>query len=315
MTLAYGARLVFECLAALVLVQVVLAFAVSWSSARIITRASALPVRRAATLILAMRLAPLGGALVAMIALCLPSYLWLEPATDGEQVAWRGFALAALGAGLVVWAATRGIAVALKSSRWLREHSRGARAVTIAGTPAVVVESAHPVLALAGVLRPRLVISRCVLEALPPEQLEVAVRHERAHWNSRDNLKRLAIALAPVPLWGRAFRELEHAWARLIEWSADDCAASDDAGARVTLASALVCVSRLGSPSRIAPLATGLMNAGEDLSTRVDRLLGAPEPKIAGRGNWRVICGAAVGLAAMPWVLRIVHAALEELIH
>ena len=68
---------------------------------------------------------------------------------------------------------------------------------------------------LAGLFRPQLVISRGVVDSLPPEQLAAALEHERGHMIGRDNLKRLALLLVPGLLPGiHGFGGLESAWAR-----------------------------------------------------------------------------------------------------
>ncbi len=52
-------------------------------------------------------------------------------------------------------------------------------------------------MAMAGVMHPKLVVSKAVLAALSQEQKEAAFRHEAAHRSSRDNLKRLMFLLSP----------------------------------------------------------------------------------------------------------------------
>ena len=86
-----------------------------------------------------------------------------------------------------------------------------------------IVESDAPLLALGGIVRPRLVISRGVVGALSAEQLAAALRHERAHWASHDNLKRLCILLTPgiLPFAGSS-QTLERGWRKFTEWAADD---------------------------------------------------------------------------------------------
>jgi len=91
-----------------------------------------------------------------------------------------------------------------------------------------VVDGPAPCVMLAGVLRPRLVISRGVVAALSAEQLSAAIRHERAHGISRDNLKRLLVLLAPgilpfvpdIEIWsgpGRRLRSGPRTIARRLE--------------------------------------------------------------------------------------------------
>jgi Zn-dependent protease with chaperone function len=106
--------------------------------------------------------------------------------------------------------------------------------------------STAPLLALAGIVRPRLVISRGVLRALSAEELAAALRHERAHWTARDNLKRLCILLTPgiLPFAGSS-RTLERGWRKFAEWAADDRAVAGSARRSCALAAALVRVARM----------------------------------------------------------------------
>jgi beta-lactamase regulating signal transducer with metallopeptidase domain len=185
-----------------------------------------------------------------------------------------------------------------------------------------VIEGNAPCVMLAGVFRPRMVISRNVVSALPAEQLSAVVRHERAHGISRDNLKRLMILLAPGILpFGSGFRNLERAWAKMSEWAADDGAAGGKTQRSLSLAAALVRVARLGSGVS-APLATSLMAEGADLSERVDRLL-RPACRTARRGHREpiltasaglLLAGALIAVIAHPVTLHSAHECLEFLI-
>jgi Zn-dependent protease with chaperone function len=299
----------------------VLAFAAGWIAPAVLRRCEGLNPRRAAALLLGVRLAPWGGALLVVAALCVPSYLWLEPAADLEKVGPGALLLAGLAAGLGVLGLARGAHAVVKSARYARNCRRIGRVTTLGGLRATVIESPRVLLALTGLLRPRIVVSSAVLKALSPEQLEAAVRHERAHLSSRDNLKRLAVVMTPVLLPFRSvFLELECTWARVAEWAADDRAAAGDSGQPIALASALVRVSRLGAVAAPA-LATSLVDAGQDLSARVDRLLNAAPSVVREEREHRWVTGAilmgvavAAVLATAP-ALRVAHSLLEELIH
>ena len=76
---------------------------------------------------------------------------------------------------------------------------RAGRPLALADTsmPAYAIDTDAPVMALVGVLRPRLLITRPVLEALTDEELRASVAHELGHWRAWDNLKRLAMRAAP----------------------------------------------------------------------------------------------------------------------
>ena len=56
-----------------------------------------------------------------------------------------------------------------------------------------MLNGADAVMAVAGVVHPKLVVSQTVLDALSDDQREAAFRHEAAHRASRDNLKRLLL--------------------------------------------------------------------------------------------------------------------------
>lgn len=77
----------------------------------------------------------------------------------------------------------------------------------------------------AGVLRPRIVVSRGLLEALTPRQLHVVLAHENAHAERHDNLRRV---LAGTGLWlvpRRFRRQLLGDLALAAELSCDRAAA------------------------------------------------------------------------------------------
>jgi hypothetical protein len=300
MTLPYVTRLVCLCFAVFFLAQIAVAAVVAAFAGRALARAERMPARAGARLLLGLRLLPAAAAVFIVAALCAPSYLWLEPDASAEQVGWVCVAAAILGAGVCAAGLLRAGRAAVRSSRYLR-------------TCQSAVESDAPVLMLAGVLRPRLVVSRGIRQALSTEQFEAALRHERAHGISRDNLKRLLMLLAPE--FG-GLRRLEEGWSRMAEWAADDWAVEGSAERGLALASALLAVARMGRPRPIMPLATPLLADGDGLAERVERLLAGPatcEPK---RTAVAAIALVGTGVALLiPFVLPTVHSALEALAH
>jgi beta-lactamase regulating signal transducer with metallopeptidase domain len=143
--------------------------------------------------------------------------------------------------------------------------------------------------------------------------LAVALRHERAHRASRDNLKRLLIQLAPAVFPG--LRKLEQAWIQSAEWAADDRATEGDPDRSAALAEALLRVARLQSTIAMPTLVTSLVAADEDLAQRVNRLLDAPavaEP--SRRFELFAFSIAAVLIAVLATNLRVVHLLLESLL-
>jgi hypothetical protein len=278
--------------------------------------------RSAARFLFAARMLPCALGLAAVLVLCVPSYLLLEPLASSERIGWACLAFALLG--VAGWFASLSrVARALAAPvRFKREWQHAGYETLLPGesSKAVIVEKDAPLLALAGVFRPRLVVSQGVLRALSAEELHLALLHENAHRISRDNLKRLFLLLAPKPIpFLRGFSTLDRCWAKFSEWAADDEAVRGDSHRALSLASALLRVARLGAPPRLSFLHTALLAGDHDLSARVDRLLCVPPlpakpltPALSfavGSGLVISICGAF--LLAWPATLSSVHRLLE----
>ncbi|MBZ5601124.1 MAG: hypothetical protein LAO79_02335 [Acidobacteriia bacterium] len=293
-------------------------FAVSFAASVLLTLLSSwairfaqrMQARTAARFLFALRIAPAALGIFAVFGLCIPSYLWFEPEAAAEQLG--AVCIAASIATVVLW--TRAVLSAgralLKSHRLLQSSRFAGETKIVAGEPALVVRTARTTV-LAGVFRPVLILSRDVLETLSPEQVEAAVRHERSHSISRDNLKRLAILLAPAFL---PLARIEKAWRRYAEWAADDLAVAEDRPRSLALAEALVRVARLGAHTEVSPLVTSLL--GEDLEARVDRLLNGEPPRQP--LPWKSLALAMLAATAIllrPSTFDLVHRALETLIH
>lgn len=325
MSTAYLIRLLSLSFASFFLVYLALGLASLAAAPAVIRLARRTTPLAATRLLLGVRLFPLALSLLVVFGLCLPSYLLLEPEAGAERIGFGCLAAALLGAAVWALSIARALRATANSLGCLRRcHGLGA-SVQLAGEslPVSVIEGETPVLALAGVLRPRIVLSRAVLRSLSPEQLETALSHERAHSISRDNLKRWLLLVAPDPIpFFRGLAALDRHWAKYTEWAADDRAVAGDTRRSLSLASALVRMARLGAPARLAPLMASLVSADDDLSARVDRLL-RPGPRCEQpRRRLRFALGAAtlaalsILLAVMlqPATLYSVHRLLEHLI-
>ena len=304
MSLPYFARLVCLCLAAFFLIQLALSAVVAALAGRAIRRAERMQPRDGARFLFGVRMLPaaLAGAIAA--GLCAPSYLRFEPETAMEHIGLACLSAAAAGGWGCAAGAVRGLRAWLRSRRFLK-------------TWEAARESTDPVVMLAGVVRPRLVVSRGARRTLTAGQLAVAVQHERAHGETHDNLKRLLMLLTPEALpCVRGLGEIERGWRRIAEWAADDRAVRGNRRRAVTLAEALVRMARSGSaPGPV--LATQLVGDATDLAARVERLLERPtSPPLRPRA-WPAVALAAFAAAAatQPSTLAWVHEALEALAH
>ena len=234
-------------------------------------RSLAKPARRwsagtRARLIFALRIFPAVVAAACVSALLIPSYLTHEPRSTGEVVSLKLAALAllssvgialALWRGLCAWRATRRLA-----SNWVR-HSEPIQLKDI-NIPAYRIRHSFPVIAVVGVLRPRLFISAQVFASLTDEELSAALSHERAHLAVRDNLKRGLLracrdALTIVPCG----RSLDQAWAEASEAAADERAARAGAHVALSLASALIKIARLAPAGVRLTMPAGAFLVGE----------------------------------------------------
>ena len=249
--------------------------------------------------------------------LFLPSYFRFEPRDPGEGVDVTLAALALAAAAIVLTGIARGILSWRRAARKSRAWIRRARPIAL-GAPLAAYEIPidAPMMALAGVIRPRLIVTRGLVGALTAEELRASVAHEIGHWRALDNLKRLA--MRDFLFATRAASAIESRWAAAAEHAADRCAC-EDSDARCALASALVKVAKLTPPR--TPLAEPISTLvdGGDVASRVRRLLDDPEPSVRSRPRWRLplAAAAAAGVLALAYapLLRLVHAATELLVN
>ena len=254
--------------------------------------------RSSAATLLGARL--FAGAVPAIFVLTMfmPSHWRFEPARTDEAFGLVLGGLAMAGVWLVGRATFR--AARLIWQDYQLRLATGRIAAPIAGGAYEV--RGLPGVALAGILRPRVIIGSDALAALTPSELAVAISHEEAHQRSRDNLKRFLIACAPDLFgWTRTARDLEARWQAESECQADALAVRGEDGRAVVLASALVKVARLAQrhvsvrPSE----AWSAFHVPNLLETRVRRLVSAPMmPAAAGRA-WNLAALLVVGAAAI----------------
>jgi Zn-dependent protease with chaperone function len=197
-TSSYALRLVCLSLAVLFLVHAAVELAVAICAPAMLRRAERWRAAAAAQTMLALRLLPAASALFVMFAICIPSYLRLEPAATEEDIGIACLALAAMGAAMWGFSIARTARALLRSMRHLRAWRRRGSEATIGDRRVWMVDGSGQTLALAGIFRPKLIVSRNIVETLPADQLAAALRHERAHADAWDNSKRLLMFLGPL---------------------------------------------------------------------------------------------------------------------
>src|SRR5262249_52807840 len=148
-----------------------------------------LPARTRAQIIFTLRVFPLAGAFIVVAALILPSYLTYEPWPSDEVVTAKLAALtliSAVGIGLAVW---RGLVSLRATRRIVANWRRHAEVLDLEGAPVSAYHIRHPfpVIAVAGVIRPRLFIASQIFDSLNDDEITAAIRHEAGHLAMRDN--------------------------------------------------------------------------------------------------------------------------------
>jgi beta-lactamase regulating signal transducer with metallopeptidase domain len=332
MTLPYFWRLLFLCATAFFLINTIAGLAVRYFIPAALRLTRRMQPCAAAQFLLALRLAPASFATFAVLALCIPSYLSFEPGATREEVGLACVIATLLTAALLAISVARAIRALISTTAYARTCLNSGMQVRTPSTsiPITVVDGAAPLIAMVGAFRPQLVISRGVLDTLSHEELDCAIRHERAHRTSADNFKRLLLLLAPdvFPFVSNAYAALERSWITFSEWAADDSAVADDLQRSLSLAGALVHVAQMGAAPRMSPLCTSLVSSSsacmsQDLSVRVDRLLHTERLRAKAPKRFRtiftavtIVMASAVLVALLrPDNLHSVHELLEVLTH
>jgi Peptidase family M48 len=271
--------------------------------------------------LLTLRLLPLGAAAIVVCILILPAFVRFEPRGHEESAGAPIVALAAAGAALLASAGWRMLRDVQATRRLVRTWLARATSIDAGDVrlDAFAVDTPEPLVAITGIVRHRLFLSRRVLAACTPAELAAVVAHERAHARTFDNLRCLLVR-ACVGAWrrGRHDHEMERAWSAAVEHDADEYAIRGGVSG-VDLASALVNVVRLGqSPLLDAPVSA--FHEGDDLQRRVGLALGSTSRGQRARLMQLTRAGvlalplAAAAAAASPGALLWVHEAVEAAI-
>lgn len=325
MTLPYYLRLLCLCFATFFVVHALCWLVIRSVAGSAVKIAVTMKPGVSARLLFWLRMAPAATTLFLVMGFCVPSYIWLEPDIASERVGFACLLAALLGGAVWLLALLRGLLSVARTAQYLRScQGNGVEKIVGRGaTPILVLNGGVPLLAVAGVIHPWLLVSESVLNALSEEQKEAAFRHEAAHRVSRDNLKKFLFLLAPdiLPMVS-GLSNLERGWARFTEWAADDQAVDGDPQRALSLAAALVKVAKMGVHPTPSYLLSSLVDDDLDLETRVDRLLREPayaeKPlaplKAFARNASLVIAGVAVTILLWPQSLGGIHRLLEHLV-
>jgi Zn-dependent protease with chaperone function len=317
----YAQLIILVTLAAFAVSSTVAAVCIALSWPRLASTVADLASVPRARLIFLLRVAP---ALVGLFAggMTVLAFVRHEPRSTAEIPGWILLTAAAVGAALFFSGVWRVIVRCWSTYGFLRTVERTATPVDVptAGLPMWQLDTAFPLVALAGIWRPRLLIARCVLEQVPADELQVVLRHELAHARQHDNVARLLLTGLPDVLTLAERRlGIERAWSEAAEDAADDLATGDDAAARVSLASALVRVAKMVGRQSAPKVPLLAFHRGESVERRVRRLVDVAAPRshapspLVRFTTVPLVVGALLLLS--PTALLLVHHALEWLVN
>ena len=292
--------------------------------------------RTAANVLLVFRLLPFSLAIAVSVGLALPSFMEFEPPSTKEGVNWPLIVLAGLGCGVLGMMAARALRIWRTTTFIQRQWLKLSHRVTgiAPGVPLHQIDSETSLLAVTGIFKARVYISRTVADALTEEELSAALSHELAHVRSYDNLKQVLMKIMAPPEWFRGLQSAGEAWTRASEVAADERALAQGASA-LELSSALIKVGRLSRAGNTAN------NAGNNIPgslaashlvpcgcssatlTRAAHLRDLLEnetvmPPFQDSGRRKVLTAVALIVAAyigcLATLLPVVHEALEFLV-
>jgi len=281
-------------------------------------------------LLFLIHLAPFLLAFGVVLGFVLPAFVRLEPHSTREDLNPLLLVGAVLGAAILVTILTRLVCMLSMTARqetlWLDQAkplpvSDKRSSVFVLPTPA-------PLMAVTGLLRPRIFVSQQIVSALTQHELAAALSHEFAHVRSRDNLKQLLLRSTRLPLWSGASAQLK-SWIDSSEVLADRSAIAAGTSP-YHLASALVKVARLSSgaaslsviaASHLVPDCTSSAVASRVMQLReiLDKPANSTTALLPKRnaGSMKLLLAASVAalyLLSLNPLLPRVHEALEWLV-
>ena len=320
MNASYAVRLVVQCMSSFFVVHLFFSLGVFGLAPFTVRWAERMRPSVGIALLMSLRVLPSVAGFYAACAIVLPSYLRLETDMGPEQVSVWACLIAVITVALFGRPLICGLAAILRSFRFLRHIKCIAQPVRIANREIWIVPEPRVGVAVAGLIRSRVLLSKALANTLSHDELNMVLLHERAHQVSGDNLKRFLLLLLPEPLPFFNFtRTLDEAWKRLAEWAADDHAADGNSERSIALAQALVRFARFRTPQPRCALVTSLVEDHSELVARVQRLL-TQQPKAShDRGLLSVVIAGSfyavlVSLSRCT-SLPEVHRLLESLFH
>jgi peptidase M48-like protein len=273
-----------------------------------------------------IRVFPFAFGAVLTVGFTLPSFLLLEPTRSVEAPEPYLIVLASLALMAIIFFAVRWARLLYRSQKTLTEWLRGAELLPLRlSIPVYQIQKPQSLIAVVGILHPKVFVGRAALASLRPKELQAAIDHELAHVRSLDNLKQLVLKITRLPHFLASLAKMDFAWSAAAELSADANALSQGTSA-LELSSAIVKVGRLKTVpiEALAVAACHLIppdGSSSALAMRIQHLQNALEthsrPKLPeSNPHWflTLLSSLLVYLLVLPTALPIVHRWTEWLV-
>jgi beta-lactamase regulating signal transducer with metallopeptidase domain len=250
-------------------------------------------------------------ALLLSLLVVAPQYIRDETNPLQERVG----VVCVTGALLVAVRYLYGLLRAIQLLLQMHAHKHDDEPVVLMGDMAVHISAeGYPLLAVAGLFSPRVVLSQHLLDnaAFSPQLLEIALAHEKAHVRHHDNLKHFVLASLALSCPG--IEGSLQCWRYAAEHAADDDAVSGSSSRAILLAETLLVAARTVPPQRTPAFSLGLLPHEEELDQRIGRLLRDDSVLAATvTPSWRpTMYTAALFLASACALLHLFAASLHE---
>ena len=326
MVLSYSFRLLCVALLGIGCVQVAAELALWVASPSLLKMLAGSGARRQEQILFWGQLTTHVLALLLTVDFVVPRYVAAETNLDAERVGWLSAAAAALVLCRYLRALLHGMNMWARAIWMLRLSNSAGPVEGASGTnpPLMSLAQPCPPLAVVGLLRPRILISKTMLDPakLSAEALAIALDHELAHLRHRDNWKLFALACLPgLRLHTKMRPTCLQLWRRHNDWAADDDAVGGDYPRALMLAESLVACAKSIPAKEPGYLFTGLATHEDELKARIERLIGlndSQQPKASSRFPVLLaLAGVLLALAcsllaaAAPWL----HEAAESILH
>ena len=278
-------------------------------------------------LLFSIRMFPLVLGTALTVGFALPSFLLLEPQRTVEAPESYLIVLALLGFTVLTLFVVRYARLVLFSGKTLGKWLLTAEPLALSFCiPVYQILSPASLIAVVGILRPKVFVGRAAVASLTPDELKAAIAHELAHVRSFDNLKQVLLKITRLPGFFGSLRRLDGAWSAGAELRADANALKSGTSA-IELSSAIVKIGRLRTISLDASAVATchLIPPGASasaLAMRIQHLHSALEIHSMQAGPQQAkLCSSIAFLALMisyllllPTALPIVHRWLELLV-